>query len=169
MSRFQGPFPLAKGHDVQAFECGKAPLDEFLKKHALQNQGNGSALTFVGLDGERVVGYYSLATSSVLPDDAPGRMTKGLARHPVPVILMARFAVDEAYQGQGVGSGLFKDAAKRVLGVSKEGAGVRALVVQAKDEEARAFYERFDMIRYADDSLHLYLLMKDVEQMVRNG
>ena len=98
MSRFSGPYPLEKSHDFLDFDCGKEPLNTFLIRHALANQNNGSARTFVGLDENRVVGYYSLAVSSVLYDDAPDRMAKGLARHPIPILLMARFAVDVAYQ-----------------------------------------------------------------------
>lgn len=164
MSRFEGPLKLTKEHKIAEFDCGEEPLNDFLKKHALQNQANGSALTFVALDEQKVIGYYSLATNSVVPEEAPERMTKGLARHPVPVILMARFAVDQNYQGQGIGKGLFKDAIKRVLGVAKDGAGVRAFVVHAKHEKARAFYESLDMIRFSESSLNLYLLVKDIER-----
>src|SRR5438874_8716590 len=110
MSRLTGPVVLEKGHDFLTFDCGKEALNSFLVRHALANQANNSARTFVALDGERVVGYYSLAASAVLHDQAPPRMAKGLARHPIPVVLMARFAVDLAYQGGGLGSALFKDA-----------------------------------------------------------
>jgi GNAT superfamily N-acetyltransferase len=165
VSRFTGPVLLDKSHDFLEFECGKEPLNTFLARHALANQANGSARTFVGLDGNRVIGYYSLAVSSILYDDAPERMAKGLARHPIPILLMARFAVDKDYQGQGVGKGLFKDALKRCLSVAKE-AGVRAFMTHAKDEEARSLYLRFGMLECPTNPLHLYFLMKDVERFV---
>jgi GNAT superfamily N-acetyltransferase len=92
-------------------------------------------------------------------------MAKGLARYPIPILLMARFAVDKDYQGQGVGKGLFKDALKRCLSVAKE-AGVRAFMTHAKDEEARSLYLRFGMLECSTNLLHVYFLMKDVERFV---
>lgn len=165
MSRFSGPVLLDKSHDFLEFDSGSEPLNTFLVRHALANQANGSARTFVGLDGDLVIGYYSLAVGSVLYDEAPERMAKGLARHPIPVLLMARFAVDKNYQGQGVGKGLFKDALKRCLTVAKD-AGVRALMTHAKDEGAKTFYLRFGMAECPANPLHLYLLMNDVERLV---
>ena len=165
MSRFSGPVLLDKSHDFLDFDCGTEPLNTFLVRHALANQGNGSARTFVGLDENRVIGYYSLTVGSIIYDEAPERMAKGLAKHPIPVLLMARFAVDKSYQGQGVGKGLFKDALKRCLAVSKE-AGVRAFMVHAKDEQAKNLYLRFGMTECPTNKLHLYFLMKDVERFV---
>lgn len=165
MSRFTGPVLLDKAHDFLEFDCGKEPLNTFLTRHALANQANGSARTFVGLDGSRVIGYYSLAVGSILYDEAPERMAKGLARHPIPILLMARFAVDRSYQGQGVGKGLFKDALKRCLSVAKE-AGVRAFMTHAKDEDAKRLYIRFGMMECPTNPLHLYYLMKDIERFV---
>ncbi len=165
MSRFSGPILLDKSHDFLEFDCGKAPLNTFLARHALANQANGSARTFVGLEGNRVIGYYSLAVGSILYDDAPERMAKGLAKHPIPILLMARFAVDKNYQGQGIGKGLFKDALKRCLNVSKD-AGVRAFMTHAKDDEAKSLYLRFGMVECPTNDLHLYFLMKDVERFV---
>ena len=166
MTRFTGPVALDRSHDFLQFDCGKEPLNTFLIRHALPNQSNGSARTFVGLDGNRVVGYYSLAVSSVLYDDAPDRMAKGLARHPIPILLMARFAVDKDYQGLRIGTGLFKDALRRCLNVSKE-AGVRAFMVHAKDESARQLYLRFKMLECPSNPMHLYFLMKDLEPFLR--
>ncbi len=165
MSGFSGPVLLEKRHDFLEFDCGKEALNSFLVRHALANQANGSAKTFVGLDGNRVIGYYSLAVGSVFYEEAPERMVKGLARHPVPILLMARFAVDLEYQGKGVGRGLFRDALKRCLGVSRE-VGVRAFMTHAKDEEAKSLYLRFGMTECPQNPLHLYFLMKDVERAV---
>lgn len=167
MSAFSGPVLLEKSHDFIGFDCGKEPLNSFLVRHALANQANDSARTFVGLDGNRVIGYYSLAVSAVLYDDAPDRMAKGLARHPVPILLMARFAIDKDYQGQGVGSGLFKDAIKRCLNVSRQ-APVRAFMVHAKDEDAKRLYLRYGMLECEANPFHLYFLMKDIEALLRS-
>jgi len=163
VTRFSGPVPLDKTHDVLNFDGGKPALNPFLIRHALANQSNGSARTFVGLDGNRVVGYYSLVVGSVLYDEAPERMAKGLARHAIPILLLARFAVDQAFQGQGIGKGLFKDALKRSLSVEGN-AGVRALMTHAKGEEAKALYLRLGMVECPANPLHRYLLMKDVER-----
>lgn len=168
MSRFTGPVLLQKSHDFLEFDCGKEPLNTFLIRHALANQANGSARTFVGLEGQRVIGYYSLAVSSIVYDEAPDGMAKGLARHPIPILLMARFAVDHDYHGFGIGRGLFKDALKRCLTVAKE-AGVRAFMTHAKDDEAKSLYLRFGMTECPSNPLHLYFLMKDVERTIAGG
>lgn len=165
MSEFSGPVLLDRSHDFLGFDCGSEPLNSFLVRHALANQANGSAKTFVGLSENRVVGYYSLAVGSVLYDEAPERMAKGLARHPIPILLMARFAVDEAFQGKGIGKGLFKDALKRCLNVSGQ-AGVRAFMTHAKDEQARSVYVKRGMLECPSNPLHLYLLIKDIEKSV---
>lgn len=157
------PVLLAKSHEVAAFDCGKEPLNEFLVKHAQQNQAGGGARTYVLARGSRVVAYYSLAPASVLPDDAPNRVLKGQGRYPVPVILMARFAVDRAEQGRGLGKALLRDALRRALG-GAEAIGGRAFLVHAKDEEARAFYERFGMEPSPTNPRHLFLLFKDIRQ-----
>jgi hypothetical protein len=106
----------------------------------LTNHQLGSAKTFVATTARRVViGYYSLAASQVLYADAPSRLQKGVARHPVPAVLLARLAIDHEWQGKGLGPGLLKDAILRVLNAA-EGIGVRALLVHAKDEKAKSFY-----------------------------
>lgn len=161
MSGLAGPVPLTREHSVEGFDCGKEPLNTFLTRHALANQGNDSARTFVALDGPLVVGYYSLAASAVIHESAPLRMGKGLARHPIPIVLMARFAVDLNYQRRGIGSALFKDALRRTLSVAQD-AAVRAFVVHAKDEEARALYERYGMQPFEENPFHLYFLLKDI-------
>ena len=115
--------------------------------------------------GKRVVGYYALAYGSVEPQVAPARVRKGLARHPIPVMVLARLAVDRSEQGRGLGEGLLKDALLRTLQAA-DIAGLRAVVVHAKDETARAFYERFDFVRSPIDEYHLMLLMKDLRKIV---
>ncbi len=157
------PALLTKGHDVAEFDCGKASLNDFLVKHALQNQTGGGARTYVTARGSRVIGYYSLAPASVAPEDAPDRVTKGQGRYPVPVILMARFAVDRSEQGKGLGKALLRDALRRALHGS-EVIGGRAFLVHAKDEDARVFYRNFGMEASPTDPLHLFLLFKDIRQ-----
>ena len=161
--RLNSPVLLTKSHDIAGFNCGKIPLNDFLLKYALQNQASGGARTYVQTLGERMIGYYSLAPASVSPEDAPARILKGQGRYPVPVILMARFAVDNREHGKGFGKALFRDALRRALS-GAEAIGGRAFLTYAKDEEARAFYLRFGMENSPTNSLHLFLLFKDIRQ-----
>ena len=157
---------LDASHEVDAFDCGKEPLDQFLQRHALVNQKAGSAQTYVVCRGEqRVAGYYSLTVGAVEHADAPGRVGKGLARHPIPVMLLARLAIDRAEQGKGLGKALLKDALLRTAQAA-EIAGIRALLVHAKDDEARAWYEQFDFEPSPTDPYHLFLLMKDLRTLL---
>ena len=161
---FSRPIPLNRAHALADFDCGKSSLNDFLTKYALQNQSGGSARTYVVLaDGNRVAAYYSLAPSAVAVEDAPERVTKGQPRHPIPVILMVRFAVDKAFQGKGLGRTLFFDALTRALHGAEE-IGGRAFFVEAKDAEAEAFYRKFGMEPSPTNPRHLFLLFKDVRK-----
>lgn len=162
------PELLARTHDVSAFDCGKPPLNDFLVKYALQNQASGGARTYVLTRGNRVIGYYSLAPASVSPEEAPARVMKGQGRYPVPVILMARFAVAQSEQGKGFGKTLLRDALRRAL-AGADAIGGRAFLVHAKDEEARAFYLRFGMEESPSNPLHLLLLFKDIRQSLTSS
>lgn len=157
------PELLSKSHVIGEFDCGKQPLNDFLQKYALQNQASGGARTYVLTRGNCVIGYYSLAPGSVAPEDAPARVMKGQGRYPVPVILMARFAVDVREQGKGYGRALFRDALRRALN-GANAIGGRAFLVHAKDEAARAFYLKFGMEESPTNPLHLLLLFKDIRQ-----
>ena len=158
---------LSAGHDTGAFDCGKEALDRFLMRFALGNQKANSAQTYVVCreGSDVVVGYYSLTVGGVEHAEAPKRITQGLARHPVPVMLLARLAVDRSEQGHGLGKALLKDALLRTAQAA-DIAGIRALIVHAKDEEARAFYERFDFEPSPTDPFHLFLLMKDLKALL---
>jgi GNAT superfamily N-acetyltransferase len=159
------PEPLGAHHQVAAFDCGVPALDDFLSRHALGNHQSGTAKTYVATTHSHiVVGYYSLAASQILYADAPVRLQKGAPRHPIPVVLLARLAVDRGWQGKGLGAGLLKDAIIRVL-TAAEGVGVRALLVHAKDEAAKAFYSRNDFEPLPGYPLHLVLLLKDARRI----
>jgi GNAT superfamily N-acetyltransferase len=151
---------LDRRHDVDPFDCGKEPLNRFLVRYALQNQKAGSSQTYVGLNGQTIVGYYTLVVGEVAYERAAERLKKGLARHPVPVMVLARLAVAKSQHGKGLGSGLLKDALLRTLQAA-DIAGIRAFVVHAKDEAARAFYKRHDFEPSPTDPDHLFILMKD--------
>jgi GNAT superfamily N-acetyltransferase len=158
---------LRADHVVSGFDCGQEELNRFLSRFALVNLRAGAAQTYVALSVETVVGYYSLAVGEVVYQDAPERLTKGLARHAVPIMLLARLAVSSGSQGQGIGAGLLKDAMRRTLQAA-DIVGIRALAVHAKDENARRFYEHFGFIPSATDTLHLYLLVKDIKRLTGN-
>lgn len=158
--------PLNKAHDVSRFDCGRhASLNLWLQKYALQNQANDSARTYVVHRANLVVGYYTISAGSIARERATGRSAHGLANHPVPVGLLARLAVDKNEQGNGLGSALLKDALMRIDRAA-DVLGIRAVLVHAIDEQARAFYERFEFEACPGDALHLMLLMKDLRRML---
>jgi len=146
---------------IDDFSCGRPELDLYLKRYALMNQQSGSASTYVLKQGKTAVGYYSLAVGSVEHRTAPSRIVKGLARHPIPVMLLARLAVDSKFQGQGWGQVLLKDALVRTTQAG-DIAGIRALLVHAKDDEARNWYLAQGFYPSPTDPLHLFVLLKDV-------
>ncbi len=137
-----------------------------LKRHAFVHSNAGSARTYVVCRGLRpVVGYYSLAVGAVEHAQAPTRVSKGLARHPIPVMLLARLAVDREEQGRGLGRALLKDALLRTAQAA-EIAGVRALLVHAKDAEARNWYADWNFDPSPANSYHLFLLLKDLRALI---
>ncbi|HVY95201.1 MAG TPA: GNAT family N-acetyltransferase [Bryobacteraceae bacterium] len=154
---------LQPDHPIEKFDCGREELNRYLIRFAWANQQAGAAQTYVGMEGDSIAGYYTLAVGQVLREDAPERLTKSLARHPVPIMLLARLAVDRRWQGRGVGKGLLRDAMLRTVQAA-DIAGIGAFAVHAKDEEARRFCERFDFIASPSDPMHLFVLLKDVRR-----
>ena len=156
---------LRRDHAVDVFDCGREELNRFLHQHALQNQHSGGSQTYVAMVDQTVVGYYALAVGSVEQEEAPERVKKGLAKHSIPVMLLARLAVDRHWQKRGIGAGLLKDATLRTLQAA-DIAGIRALVVHAKDDEAKGFYQHFNFVPSPSDPLHFFVLLKDIRQIV---
>jgi GNAT superfamily N-acetyltransferase len=156
---------LRRDHTVENFDCGREELNRYLVRYAWQNQQAGAAQTHVGVGGDVIVGYHTLAVGHVTLEDAPERLTKGLAKHPVPIMLLARLATDHRWRGKGVGKALLRDAMQRTLQAA-EIARIRALAVHAKDEDARRFYEHFDFVPSPTDAMHLFVLLKDVRRIV---
>lgn len=140
---FSRPEKLAVHHRLEGFDCGEPVLDEWLVRFARANQAAGACTVFESAAGERVVGYYALAAGSVERSQAPRRVARGLADHPVPVMLLARLAVDRALQGRGLGRALLQDALRRILQAA-DTIGARAVLVHAKNRAAIDFYSRFD-------------------------
>jgi GNAT superfamily N-acetyltransferase len=156
---------LKREHLLDSFDCGKEDLNRFLKRQAWNSQQAHSAQTYVLAKELAIVGYYSLAAGSVAHDDATERVKKGHARYPIPVILLARLAVDVSLQGKGIGPALLKDALLRVASAA-DTIGARALLVHAKDDHAKSFYEHFTFEPSPSDPYHLLLIMKDLLRIV---
>jgi len=157
---------LRRDHAVEDFDCGHAQLNKYLQRYAWQNQQAGASQTYVGVvDDATIIGFHTLTAGQVMYDDAPQRLIKGLARRPVPVMLLARLAVDRRWHNQGVGKALLKDAMLRTLQAA-DIAGIRALAVHAKDDAAKHFYEHFDFVPSPSDPMHLFVLLKDVRRLV---
>jgi GNAT superfamily N-acetyltransferase len=156
---------LRRDHSLDGFDCGKEELNSFLKRHALTNQASDSAQTYVLAEGLVVKGYYSLAAGAVSHEEATERVKKGLARHPVPVVLLARLAVDASMQGKKVGPALLKDALRRAVHAA-DTIGARAVLVHAKDDNAKGFYEHFTFESSPSDPYHLMLIMKDLRRII---
>jgi GNAT superfamily N-acetyltransferase len=154
---------LSPFHDVSGFDSGDFALNDWLKRFALQNKTAGMAQTYVGLVDASPAGFYSIAAGEIQHHAAPARLQKGIARHPIPVVLLARLAVDLRWQGQGVGRSLLIDATLRTVQAA-EIAGIRALAVHAKDENARRYYEQFGFVSLHDNPLHMVAFLKDLHR-----
>lgn len=157
---------LSRHHAVDSFDCGQEALNRFLTRFAFTNQQANASQTYVGLADDAVIGFYTLVVGEVTYDDAPERLKKGLARHPVPLMLLARLAVNNTWKSKGIGAGLLKDAMLRTLQAADIG-GIRALAAHAKDDTARAFYERFGFMPSPTDPLHLFILTKELQNIIR--
>lgn len=162
---YSRPEPLRGKHNLDDFTSGDDSLDTWLRRHARHAEAAGSARTFVTCSGDRVVGYHALTVGEVLAEDATARLLKGQpAGRPVPVLVLARLAVDRNHQGGGVGRSLLQDALLRCDAVA-ESAGVRAVVAHARPEATR-FYDNFGFEESPTDALHRILLMKDLRRFL---
>lgn len=153
------PQPIVAADNVELFDCGNELLNNWLRQQARKSEGV-SARTYVVKDAARVVAYSCLAAGGVARDNIPRKMRQGLP-DPVPVMILGRLAVDVAYQGQGIGSGLLKDALQRTLQVSRQ-AGLRAMLVHAIDEKARLFYAAHGFIEFPLGTRILFLPVETI-------
>jgi GNAT superfamily N-acetyltransferase len=156
---------LRREHVLDSFDCGKEDLNRFLKRPAWNSQQANGAQTYVLAKDLTVLGYYSLAAGLISHDESTERAKRGLARHPIPIILHARLAVNISLQGKGIGQALLKDALLRTA-LAAGTIGARALLVHAQDDQARSFYERFNFEPSQSDPYHLLLIMKDLVRIV---
>ncbi len=156
-----GPEPLGPEHCVEDFCCGVDSLDAYLSHQALADQRAEKSRTYVFTDHARVVAYSTMAAAAVGPAAAPARLAAGQGLHPIPVILLARLAVDMAWQGHGIGEAVLIDALTRAAQAA-DVIGARAVLVHATNAEASTFYARYGFEASPTDSLHLVMLMKDI-------
>lgn len=167
MSGYSLPRPIHEGDEVSQFDSGEPSLDEYLRTRALANHIEGASRCFVTCRDGRVVGFYALASAAVERSSAPGRVRRNMP-DPVPVIPLSRLAIDRKEQGKGLGRHLLRDAITRAVQAA-DLIGVRAMLVHALHEEARAFYAHFEFEPSPTDPLHLLLLIKDARAIIGNG
>ena len=152
------PEPLTAAHDVSRFTCGKPTLDHWLKTRALSNQEKGFTAVLVVHEAGRVVGYYGLAPTAVVPGVLPRSIRTGQPPDPVPCLLLGQLATDIGWAGRGIGTGLLKHALERCVTAAGL-VGGRALMVNAVDDEAAEFWRRRGFLPSKDDPLVLFRSM----------
>jgi ribosomal protein S18 acetylase RimI-like enzyme len=157
---------LSPRHDRAAFDCGKAPLNDFLRKYAGQNADLGISQTYVAVrpGSQRVDGYHSVLSGAVESANLPEAARRHLPRYPVPVAHLARLAVDLSAQGRGLGRLLLLDALERVMQAA-ESIGIHGIEVWAKDDQARNFYLKYGFVPLLDDPQHLYLGIRTARKL----
>ena len=163
--KLRGPETLGPQHRLEGFDCGKPTLTDWLLRHARQAQGSGSARTFVVSEDERVAGYFSLTVGQIDTLEAPDRIRKGMGQYPIPVVILARLAVNRLDQGRGIGIGLLQDAIRRTLLIAEQ-AGIRAMLTHPIDKQAARFYSRFGFVASPLREQQLVLLLKDARRWV---
>lgn len=167
MSAFRSPRPLTPTDSHRDFDCGTPSLNEWLRTRALKNEATGASRTFISADADtnETAGYYCLSASSLLLEEVPGKVRRNMP-DPIPVILIGRLAVDNAYQGQGLGYSLLQHAILKGLEASRI-IGARAFIVDALDENAESFYRKFGFTLMPPASKRaMYLLVTDAEATV---
>ncbi len=154
------PEPLADYHELSAFNSGVLPLDDWLKRRARGNQASGATRTFVLAEGNRVFGYYAIATGGIAHAGAIGKFRRNMP-DPIPVILLGRLAVDREWQRRGFAIGLLRDCAIRVARIADD-VGIRGILVHAISEQAKGFYERHGFEPSPLDQMTLMVTLNDI-------
>ena len=158
------PQPLGDHHLLGNLTSGATALDDWLKRRARANQASGASRTFVVCEGDAAVGYYALASGGITLQDAPGRFSRNMP-NPIPVVGLARLAVDQAYQGRWLGRALFRDSAQRVVNAA-DVIGIRGVVVHALSEEAKAFYLALGFDPSPNDPMTLMVTLQDLRAVL---
>ena len=158
------PTPFESSHYLESFDCGGEALNSYLKKTALLSQNSHTSKTYITLNKTReVCGFYTLTFGSISQEVSSKRVSHGTGHHPIPVLILARLAVDNNHKKRGLGAGLLKDAFKRCLNAC-DIAGIRAFVVHAKDDNAKSFYMKYGFEESPLDPYHLMILIKDIKK-----
>jgi predicted N-acetyltransferase YhbS len=157
------PAPIAAHHDVSQFDCGKPPLNDWLRQRAHKNEGRASR-TFVVCEGKNVIAFYALSAGSVRHQEVPKALSRNMPSS-IPVLVLGRMAVDLKYQGQKIGSFLLRDALQRSLTVAGN-VGARAILVHAIDQDVVPFYETYGFRPFPEGDLTLFLSISDVGKAV---
>lgn len=163
--------PIGRHHDRKSFNCGAADFNAYLARYSRQNHKSGGAKAFVAVSPEesaRVLGFYSISPGSIEFARVPANLTRKLGRYEVPVFRLGRLAVDRTVQGQGLGGDLLVAAGERALAVAAEVGGV-ALAIDAKDQNAARWYERFGAEPLLDDPLKLILPLVVIADAIRTA
>lgn len=157
--------PLVRAHDRNGFDCGLPILNEYLQRQATQDSRRGVSRVYVAGSGRshKVYGYYTLSAASFGKDDLPENEARRLPHYPIPAALLGRLAVDRSCQGQGLGKYLLFDSFHRVLQAAQTLA-VYALIVDAKNDEARRFYERYGLLPFPDTPSRLFISIETLRQ-----
>lgn len=166
MSGFSSPHRITGDHVTNGFSCGQPSLDDWVQRFALMNDRAGMSTCWVStkVDSVELAGFYALSAGAIAHEEAPQRVAAGVARHPIPVIILTRLAVHELHQGRGLGRCLLQDALLRVANAADE-IGIRALLIHAKDSAARDFYQaQAEFEPSPIDEMQLFLLMKDLRK-----
>jgi GNAT superfamily N-acetyltransferase len=158
-----GPEPLDASHEIGEFDCGVVSLNSYLAQRAFDDQRAGKSRTYVITVGTTIAGCFSLAAGAVEPEQATSRLAKGQGNQPIPVVLLARLAVDSEWQGRGFGESLLVEALARSVAAA-EVIGARAVLVHAVDQRSRSFYLKYGFEPSPTDQLHLVMLMKDIRK-----
>lgn len=154
---------LGADHELSGFDCGNTELNRWLVDHSLASQKADLARTYLLLADDTVVGYVSLTTGSVRRDAAPRRYARGVPRHPIPTILIARLAIDQRHQGRRFGSRLLAEALRLAV-VASDAAAARLIVVDAFDDRAAAFYRHWGFIDVPENPQRLFRKISDIRR-----
>ena len=162
MTDLKAPCPINENHKLEYFSCGIPSLDSWLKTKARRNENARASRTYVLCNqGNDVIGYYALATGALSPEQAPRKVKRNMP-NPIPVMVLGRLAIDEHYQGQGLGDALLRDAILRILQAA-DIAGIKAIVVHAISEQAKQYYSARSFIESPSNPMTMILSLESLQ------